>query len=688
MRWPIIWTLYRKEMLETLRDRRTIIVMVLLPILMYPLFGVIATQAQFAQKRKLESTRFKIGVVGVSLPQTLVKKLEEQDSVIVLSSKAGQGWRSELQQGKLALVVVATPDKQPITHPQGRLKLHVYYASTQERSRAVRERVQNAFRWYQKQLVLQRLDALKIPRVVIQPLVLDASDVSTVKARGRYILSTLLPFLLLVMTITGAFYPAIDLTAGEKERGTLETLLTAPIKPLEIVAGKYLTVASIATITGGLNILSMWFTFAHGIRIAAGPALKGKISMGLDAVHMFAIMGFLLLVAAFAAAFMMAVASLARSFKEAQNFVTPAYLAVFFPIFITTLPGMKGSIETAILPLVNTSYAIRHTLRGTLTSQYLLITLISMGITIALTLYLASRIFAHEQVLFREGEYSLKGLFSTSGLAERPTASIPEVLFLLCVQFLLLFYIGISVQKANPSLGLVITLWGIILAPPLLFAWWRKIQFRTMLSLRSFSPITGFAVFLVVLGAMPWVVTLTQVILQFLPGAEEFARQMEKLFTPQHFNLSALTFFFLLSISPGICEEIMFRGFVQSAFLQRMKPITAIVWTSLLFGLYHLSIFRLFPTTVLGILLGWLCYRTRSIFPAMLAHAANNGLALYFSSTKAPKFLQTMVSSPTVVHLGLATVLLVGGIWLIDRFNPKIEETQSPGEPLFQRSVV
>ncbi|TNE45170.1 MAG: CPBP family intramembrane metalloprotease [Deltaproteobacteria bacterium] len=664
MRWPIVWTLYRKEMLETLRDRRTFIVMILLPILMYPLFGIIATQAQFAQQRKLKKTKFLIGVLGQDLPKPLFERLGANDDVKKFAIRSN--WRRMLRNGSMALALYVRPGAKTLKHPEGQIKVQVYYASTQDRSRAVRQRVIKAFKWYQRELVKQRLIRLKIPKAVILPVVMGSTDVATVRARGRYILSTMLPLLLLIMTITGAFYPAIDLTAGEKERGTLETLLTAPLRPIEIVAGKYLTVASIATITGGLNILSMWFTFAHGIRLAAGIS-KAKFSLGLEAYHMFAIMGFLLLVAAFAGAFMIAIASLARSFKEAQNFVTPAYLAAFLPIFMTTLPGSKGGLGTAWVPLVNTSFAIRHTLRGTLTGQYLAITLVTMGLAIAVTLYLASQIFAHEQVLFREGEYSIRGLFNTEGLRERAEPSIQEALFLLGIQFLLMFYVGIPLQKSHPAMGLAVTLWVLILLPPIFFMRWRKINVVSTLRLHRFKLLALGAAVLMGLGALPWVVTVTQYSMQFLPNAAEFQKQMNDMFTQGHFKLSGTLFFLLISLSPGICEEILFRGFIQSALLKKMRPTAAIVITAFLFGAYHLSIYRLLPTTLLGIMLGWICYRSGSIIPAILVHALNNAMALFLSSPSTPKTLQTIAAEPTTLALVVATGVFGLGVFMMER---------------------
>jgi sodium transport system permease protein len=728
-------------MLETLRDRRTLLVMILLPVLLYPLFGIIMTQAQFAQQKKMASTRFKVGLTGSLLPRELLNKLKETNELIDLQPP-DQTWKNALQQGHLDIILKVQHHTDPLTPIQanlpetsatlpstlraetqqqvtssstpqtetqpstntpmryklrlsekhqtraistqpasraiveegqdpaahteqklankqilvstlGQIAIQVYYSSTQERSRTARQKIERDIKWFLDQVIKLRLTHLNIPHITLKPLDIEAKDVATPVERGRYILSRIFPFILILMTITGAFYPAIDLTAGEKERGTLETLLTAPLKPLEIVAGKYLAVASIATLTGLLNIFSLWLTFAHGMRLAVRP---GELSMTLSTSHVFAVFGFLLLVATFAAAFMVAIASLARSFTEAQNFVTPAYFVSFIPIFMTTLPGASASTMTALIPLVNVSYAIRNTLEGTLTSSYLALTLASMAVAIICALKLAAYIFSHEQVLFRENEYSLNNLFSRKDLPSRPHPNISEVMILLGFVFLFIYYIGVHLQAQNIAIGLAVTLWIFVLLPPLIFAHWRKIDFKSAFALHKFPLWTIVGSLLMVLGAIPMVIAFSDWFNHnIFSGWSQYSQQIEQFFSQQHLQFNSAVLFLLLAVSPGICEEFLFRGFVQTAFMQRMRPWMAIFASSLIFAAFHFSIYRLVPTALLGIMIGWICYRSRSLYPAIFTHIAYNGLILlashYASASNALRDI-------TKGHISLSVIVL------------------------------
>lgn len=654
MRWRMVWTLWHKELLETIRDKRTILVMILLPIVLYPSFGILASQARLAQESKIKSTKYAIGLRAGALPLVLKARLQHHDKIEKI--KPSSPWRRDLRKGKWAVVleVVASP-KTPLHH-KGQLELKVYYASTKDASRAVQQRVQRTLRWYTRVLIRERLKHHKIDPALIRPLSIKMQDTIKAPERGRFILSKIFPLMLILMTIMGAFYPAIDLTAGEKERGTLETLLTAPISPLEIVTGKYLTVVCIAMATGALNLLSLWFTFSHGLRLAGRGT--GKFELGITPGDTIAIFAFLFLIAALASALMLTIASLARSFKEGQNYITPAYLVCILPAILPMLPGSTPTNLNAAIPVVNISFAIQMTLNHQLNFSYIFVTLVSMGLCIALSLQIAAHIFSHEQVLFREGEFSWRSLLPRRSEAHTPTST--DAILLLCLSFLLIFYVGIPLQLKNPATGLSITLWLLILAPTLAYTALRKFSWQETLRLRPFHPRILPGVILMSLGAIPIVTTLTTLSGRyFLPDWEGFLRRAQQVFDLQHFGVSPLVFILLLSLSPGICEEILFRGFVQSAFRKALRPSIAILLTALLFGAFHFSIHRLLPTTLLGIMLGWICLRAGSIYPAMLAHALINASSLGMQSLSKHGYLPKTFSTTHTVLLLLASALVL-----------------------------
>lgn len=663
MRWWMVKTLWQKEMLETLRDKRTLVIMVLLPIALYPVIGILSSQAQMTQLRKLAESKSVIGILGTGLPSGLKARLLKKDDIRVLSGK--EAWKEDLREGKLA-AVLSLPSIFEEDIRQGRQgKVALFFASTKDVSKTVAKRIREALEGYREEVLQGRLKASSLPADFARPLALEETDVISKTGRGRHILSKIFPLIMILMTVMGALYPAIDLTAGEKERGTLETLLTAPVTAMEIVTGKYLAVLCIAVFTGLLNLLSLAFTFSQSLRMAGVQGVQGAGAEGAQAgmltwVHYVGIFGFLVLIAALASSAMM-LTVWARSFKEAQNFVTPVYLLMVLPTIITSFPGVEATPSTALLPVINVAFGIQGLINGTLTAPYLLGIVLSMSSLILVALLASARLFAHESVLFRDADTSFSwNLWERSKQKVLDAAPLSEAIILLSLQTILLFYVGISLQKSNLAMGLAVTLYLLIAAPPLVFSWVRKIDIPQAFSLRKLPPLVYLAVVLISLGLLPLLSTATDLISSVLfPGYREFAQEMGKSLSLDKFGLSRPAFLFLLAVSPGICEELLFRGFLFSAFRVYLKPWPTILITAFLFAAFHLSIYRLLPTFSLGIVFGWIVWRTGSIYPAMLAHAVNNGVVLLLSMA-APQFLSPHRFGPPEV----AILCLVGGLLL------------------------
>ena len=424
-------------------------------------------------------------------------------------------------------------------------------------------------------------------------------------------------------------------------------------------------------------MLSLWFTFSHGIRLAGRET---SLSLGLNGFHMLAIFGYLFLIAALSSAIMMSIAAFARSFKEGQNYVTPAYLLCLVPTMMATLPGSKPSLLNSFIPIVNIAFSIKGTLEGTIHASYVLNTIISMGIFITGTLMFASKLFAHEQVLFREGDVSILGMFSVKEGLKRQTPTMTEAWTLLSIAFLLLFYVGTTAQKASPAWGLAITLWGCILLPSLLMAKMRKLNMKETFRFKAFSAWMIPGIILLMLGAAPLVSALSEFIASTtMPGWKQFLQEAQKSFSIKNFGISLPLFYILIAVSPGICEEILFRGFLQTTFEKYMKPWTAILLAAFLFGAFHLSIYRLIPTTILGVIMGWLCYRSGSIFPAMLAHMLNNAFSITLSTLVERKIItQAQLEQMPWWFLVLAGISMITGMFIILQTSTPQKDQKAP----------
>ncbi|MEM1007720.1 MAG: ABC transporter permease subunit/CPBP intramembrane protease, partial [Myxococcota bacterium] len=640
MRWSMVRILWFKELMEMLRDRRTLAVMILLPIVLYPALGLFTSQARVQHRAALKRRKISLGWVKHPRCTTWLRKHLLSKHRVHFYASLSEAERALHEKQIDAFLSCADPISKPQTSPVLRslrdvpnpyiLKLH--YQSTRDVSKMAQRRLVKVLRTQHRLAVEQRLRDVRVPGHIHRIFELKAVDRANAQQRGQDLLGRILPLLIVLMTVMGAFYPAIDLTAGEKERGTLETLLTAPISSLEIVAGKYLTVLCIALLTGLLNLLSIGFTFRQSIQLSGA---RGALSMDVHVGQIALLVLWIFLTAALAAALMLTIASLARSFKEGQNYVTPAYMASFFPAFLTTLPASEATTLSALVPFMNVSFAMKHTLKNNLSWSFSGLTLLSMVLMIAVCVRLAARFFQHEELLFRSHPISWKRLFldaseSSSESVSKP--SVRDVLVLCAVLFVLLFYVGMEAQKASLLVGLLITLWVLFLGVTAIWSRVRGFNFQETFSLRTFSPRLIPPTITLVLSLFPFVIVFSAIISSWFSPAQQ--QQFEQL------NHHLLRFFeqqplwllwFVIAFSAGFCEEFVFRGFVFSGLRQRLHPGWAMVWSGLLFGLFHLQLVRLFPTTVLGILLGWLCWRSGSIFLAMFAHTLHNTLVLWIS---------------------------------------------------------
>jgi membrane protease YdiL (CAAX protease family) len=245
------------------------------------------------------------------------------------------------------------------------------------------------------------------------------------------------------------------------------------------------------------------------------------------------------------------------------------------------------------------------------------------------------------------------------------------------LQFALFFYVGLSLQKQDIALGLAVTLWGIFLLPAVLWARSRRLDFTETfrlkpLPLRQIPPIL-----LIVLGGLPLVLLITYYTsLWLFPDFLEFARKMNDSLSLKSFGVSTPVFFLLLAISPGICEEAVFRGFALSSFYKRLGRWTAIVLSAGLFAAFHLSLYRFLPTFLLGLVFGWLCWRTGSLYASMLAHTLHNALSLsiglFFAKTALARSLE---SQPSLWLLPIGLLLFCTGIFWLHRITPPQRST-------------
>ncbi len=702
MRWWIVRVIWFRELRDQLRDRRTIFMIAVLPILLYPLIGMGFLQlaaAYWVRQSDIGvsgshylppppqlpaaalALPWLLGPVGpgaplAGLPQCLgaagtaevvrshldfppllvfrdgqtriapryLDSIAEEDSfrIHLLPQRPSQAAdplegldRSDLENKRVQVLLVVPPSFCQEVQQGGQPVLYLLGREGDEQSRLVQARLATILnRWKADLKTIRLLQKGLPPNYDDAFTVWDPDQARNGAARGTddlfKVLTQIFPFVLVMWSLAGALYPAVDLCAGEKERGTMETLLISPASREEIVWGKFLTIWVFSAATALLNLLSMGLTtWQFSQRLPASPFQLGTLFWGVL---------LLLPLSAFFSAMCLSVGVYARSTKEGQYYLMPLFLMTMPLIFLTLAPGVELNAFYSMVPVTGVALLIQSLMAaGTLhPSQqhlfYFLPVLAPMILYSWLALRWAIEQFQREEVLFREAERLdlrlwLRHLFRD----KEPLPSVGQVLFCFLL-ILALRWISFNIGEHRQMLVRTgISQLAFMVAPPLFMV--LLLTTRPQLGLGLTMPpwwawpVAGLLGFLVV----PPMSELLFWILNQFPGLKLLLEQYHPLTTElqalvgEEISLAArLRYLLVLGVLPALCEELTFRGFILCGLVRRFRPWTAILLSSFLFAVYQMNVFQFLPHFVVGCILGLLVLRTGSVLTGMLFHLIYN----------------------------------------------------------------
>jgi membrane protease YdiL (CAAX protease family) len=369
------------------------------------------------------------------------------------------------------------------------------------------------------------------------------------------------------------------------------------------------------------------------------------------------------------ASVMVAIGAMARSFKEAQNLLTPVYFLCFMPALVAGLGDYRLRGIAAVVPAVNVTLLARDLMLGQANVLTAMLVVVSTLIYGALALTLAARLYDSERLLYSdEGPVPLRAwlrrlLTGHAGPAADAAAAqqIPgpgHAITLFGIAYVLLFFVFIPLQARGLESGLLISQWVGMLGLVVVYARATAQPLRDVLGLRR--PRARALLGALLIGLSAWAV-LGVLIGWIAPAPDELVEKLRRIIAPTDGSRGLAVTLFLMAVTPAICEEALFRGAILRGFAARFSPTASAVLTGLLFGLYHVDVARLLPTAVLGIILSLVALRSRSIVPAMAIHLLNNASLILITHFGIEKSI-THLGRPTEVGLfvGALTVLLVG----------------------------
>jgi sodium transport system permease protein len=271
-----------------------------------------------------------------------------------------------------------------------------YFESTEEQ---VEERIVGLIRQYEDEIVNERLSKLEINKSVIDPVIIKRNDVSTTQEKIGKIAGGLIPYVFIIFCFIGAMYPAIDLFTGEKERQTIETILTTPVHRMEILTGKMLVIILAGIFSALLAIVGLFF----GLNSAeALPSqLTEVVTDMLSANTILLLLSMLIPLTIFFAGILIPITVYAKSFKEAQSIITPLNIIIILPAIIGMLPGIELNIKTAVIPVINIALATKEIVAGTIDFSLLAIVYASLIVFAVAAISFSVRYFSKETNILR-----------------------------------------------------------------------------------------------------------------------------------------------------------------------------------------------------------------------------------------------------------------------------------------------
>jgi sodium transport system permease protein len=389
-------TILKKELKDSIRDRRTLVVMVLVPILLMPLVLVGSIKLQEWSAHSAASSVAHVMVSGAENAPALARELDDAKLVEVV--KKGGDPVDLLKQGEIDAYLVIPQGFEQGVAAGGQVSLVLKINSTKDNSSGAADKVRPVVNEYSNRVIARRLESLGASTAVLNRVEVQAEDTATKKETGGKFLGFLLPMFLVLFSILGGMYTAIDISAGEKERKSLEALLMTPASRSEIVIGKFLTVATVSVTSVALSLVSIFVTaqFIARSMKAVEVSLDWQVALLLVPIS--------LLLAGMFAALLLAICIFARSYKEAMNYITPLYLLVIMPIlFANTVATENPPAILFAIPGFNAVLLFREVLVGDYVPLHIFLTVVSLLFFAGLSIYYAIRNFSREDVLVDEG---------------------------------------------------------------------------------------------------------------------------------------------------------------------------------------------------------------------------------------------------------------------------------------------
>ncbi len=399
-----ILTIYLKEMKEVLRDRKTLIFMVALPTLVVPVLMNIMIGFIVRAEKKAQTEILTFAIFGAEHLPDLANAFSEEKGFEKVNLLTQEAIASAIEENKIKFGLVIPQTAREQIERDEQVAVRFYYNNASATSK-VKNRAGKVIREFSERYRSERLAGLGLDTPqeqehLLNPITIEEHNTANMREVLGERVGGILPYMFIIFCFMGAMYPAIDLGAGEKERGTLETLLLAPIRRYQIVLGKFFVIFTTGVTAALLCLTSFGVMLAVKVQEITGEL--GEVIASVSVVDLVLIAAMLIPTAAMFAAVLLSVSIYAKSFKEASAYCGPLNFLAIVPAFIAMLPMVKLDWYWAMVPVTNISLAIKELIKGTMNYEMFTAILGSSVVIAGAFLFFCSRWFEREAVLFRQ----------------------------------------------------------------------------------------------------------------------------------------------------------------------------------------------------------------------------------------------------------------------------------------------
>ena len=388
-----IFTVIKKELTDTLRDKKTLFSAILLPALAMPLLLLGVTKLQQNLLNKEQNKQLKVALIGA--PQNIVSQFKDTTFVLV-NNIALAGVKDSINNGSLDAVLEFKPDFQEKVSSLQSGGLNLYYKST---NLMVEKRIREKLDSYKSIVMNDRIKQLELSSEALEPLSISKIDIASPKEQIGKMIGGFIPYIFIIFCFMGCMYPALDLITGEKERGTIETLLTVPASRFKILIGKTITIALIGISAALMTIAGMFvgLKFIDGIP----PDFLNAINDILGLKFILMLFAMLIPLSVFFAGLLSAIVVRASSFKEAQSYVTPLSFVIIIPAMIALMPGVELTWQTVWIPILNIALATKEIIAGTIQPAHYIVVVGSLILLAIVAVFFSLKQFSKETMVLK-----------------------------------------------------------------------------------------------------------------------------------------------------------------------------------------------------------------------------------------------------------------------------------------------